>query len=144
MMYASTAVPSGFLVCDGASYLRTTYAALFAIIGTTFGSADGTHFNVPDMRGEFARGFDNGRGVDPSRTFGTTQADQMQGHVHAPADGTSFLTIHPGSANGTTGGGNYALDTATGVPISDGTNGTPRTGLETRPTNVAMNFIIKT
>jgi microcystin-dependent protein len=45
------ALPAGYLDCDGASYLRTTYPALFAAIGVTWGAADGTHFNVPDLRG---------------------------------------------------------------------------------------------
>jgi microcystin-dependent protein len=44
-----TTVPSGWLLCDGTSYLRASYPALFTAIGTTYGSADGTHFNVPNM-----------------------------------------------------------------------------------------------
>jgi len=51
-----TAIP-GWLLCDGASYLRTgTYASLFGAISTTYGSADGTHFNVPDFRGRSPMG----------------------------------------------------------------------------------------
>jgi microcystin-dependent protein len=49
--YAGSSAPTGFLLCDGSSLLRAgTYADLFTVIGTTFGAADGTHFNVPDMR----------------------------------------------------------------------------------------------
>jgi microcystin-dependent protein len=44
-----SAVPTGWLLCDGTSYLRATYPSLFSAIGTTYGSADGTHFNVPNM-----------------------------------------------------------------------------------------------
>lgn len=59
--HAATSAPSaGWLLCDGASYLRATYASLFALIGTTFGSVDGTHFNVPDMRGRTAMGLGQG------------------------------------------------------------------------------------
>jgi microcystin-dependent protein len=47
---ALTDIPSGCLACDGASYLRSDYSALFAKIGTIWGSADSTHFNVPDLR----------------------------------------------------------------------------------------------
>lgn len=41
--------PQGFLKCDGSSYLRTKYAALFAKIGTTYGAVDDDHFNVPNI-----------------------------------------------------------------------------------------------
>lgn len=52
-LWPSTVAPAAWVLCDGASYLRAggTYDALFALIGTTFGSVDGTHFNVPDLRG---------------------------------------------------------------------------------------------
>lgn len=50
--YAGSSVPTGWLFCDGAAISRTTYAALFAVIGTTFGSGDGTTtFNLPDLKG---------------------------------------------------------------------------------------------
>lgn len=48
--YAGSAAPTGFLLCDGSSKLRADYADLFTAIGTTFGSVDGTHFTLPDMR----------------------------------------------------------------------------------------------
>ena len=67
MYFAKSNCPNGFLKANGAAVSRTTYAKLFAAIGTTFGAGDGaTTFNVPDMRGEFVRGLDNGRGVDYS------------------------------------------------------------------------------
>lgn len=56
VFFAGAVAPTGWLLCDGGSYLRATYAALFALIGTTYGSADGTHFNVPDLRGRVAVG----------------------------------------------------------------------------------------
>jgi microcystin-dependent protein len=49
--YASTTAPSGWLLANGSSVLRTAYPALFSIIGTSYGSADGTHFTLPDLRG---------------------------------------------------------------------------------------------
>lgn len=61
--YAAAAAPTGFLLCDGTSYLRASFAALFAIIGTTYGSADGTHFNVPDTRGRTMIGAGTGTKV---------------------------------------------------------------------------------
>ena len=66
--------PTGWLKANGAAVSRTTYAALFSAIGTTYGSGDGsTTFNLPDLRGEFPRGFDDGRGVDSGRAIGSAQ-----------------------------------------------------------------------
>ncbi len=67
-MYAGATAPSGWLLCDGTSYLQTSYAALFAVISTTYGSADGTHFNVPDMRGRVPLGVGTGTGGGASGT----------------------------------------------------------------------------
>lgn len=72
--FASTSAPTGWIKCNGAAISRTTYAALFSAIGTTFGIGDGaTTFNVPDLRGEHIRGFDDGRGVDSGRILGSWQ-----------------------------------------------------------------------
>lgn len=81
--FAMNAAPTGWLKANGAAVSRTTYAKLFAKIGTTFGAGDGrTTFNLPDLRGEFVRGFDDGRRVDNGRTFGTAQ----KGTLVAPKD----------------------------------------------------------
>lgn len=73
--FAMQAAPSGWLKANGALVSRTAYAALFAAIGTTFGAGDGsTTFALPDLRGEFLRGWDDGRGVDTGRVFGSAQA----------------------------------------------------------------------
>jgi len=147
IMYGVASAPTGWLICDGTAVSRTTYAALFAAIGTTFGAGNGTTtFNLPNMGGQFARGWASGQTVDSGRTFGTTQLDAFQGHFHSPPFGqTSYVTYVSGasSANATTGGGNYALSSSTGAPLTDGSNGTPRTAVETRPTNVALTYLIK-
>ena len=76
IMFSASTPPSGYLECDGAAVSRTTYADLFAVIGEDFGNGDGsTTFNLPDLRGEFVRGWDNGAGVDSGRALGTNQAD---------------------------------------------------------------------
>jgi microcystin-dependent protein len=71
--------PTGWLMCDGSSYLRSAYSSLFAVIGTSYGSADGTHFNVPDFRGRVPVGNDAMGGtaanrVQHSTTITTTNA----------------------------------------------------------------------
>lgn len=81
--FARNTAPVGWLKCNGAAVSRTAYAALFASIGTTFGAGDGsTTFNVPDLRGEFIRGWDDGRGVDTGRGFGSWQDSENKAHQH--------------------------------------------------------------
>ena len=72
--FARSSAPAGWVKCNGAALSRITYANLFSIIGTSFGAGDGsTTFNVPDLRGEFIRGWDDGRGADSGITFGSWQ-----------------------------------------------------------------------
>jgi len=72
--FAMSTAPAGYLKANGAAVSRTAYATLFAKIGTTFGVGDGiTTFTLPDFRGEFLRGYDDGRGVDSGRGIGTSQ-----------------------------------------------------------------------
>ncbi|WP_131825853.1 phage tail protein, partial [Chromobacterium violaceum] len=59
--YANPSAPAGWLICDGKAISRMTYAALFAVIGTTYGVGDGTTtFNLPDLRDQFIRGHNAG------------------------------------------------------------------------------------
>ena len=155
--YGGAAAPTGYLLCTGTSYLRADYADLFAVIGTSFGAADGTHFNVPDLRGQFLRGKDGGAGVDPNagtrtalKTGGATgdnvgsyEADALQGHKHT-------TPAYYGNA-GATRDKMYGVteqtlvaNVSSSTPVTDGTNGTPRTSSESRPKNVSVNYIIKT
>ena len=70
--YGGTAAPTGYLLCDGTSYLRADYPDLFGIIGTAYGSIDSAHFTVPDMRGRFPFGLAaSGTGSTLGGTFGT-------------------------------------------------------------------------
>ena len=135
--------PAGWLECDGAAINRTTYTDLFASIATTYGTGDGsTTFNLPDLRGEFLRGWDNGRGVDSGRVFGSAQLDQFQAHHHSLTyPNTGIIGVDNDVAlttNTTDSQRGEATD-----PIDDGVNGTPRAGSETRSRNVAMLFCIK-
>jgi hypothetical protein len=92
--FARSSAPNGWVKANGAALSRSTYATLFAAIGTTFGAGDGsTTFNVPDLRGEFLRGFDDGRGVDSGRGFGTLQGQNLPNHqfrMPLGFDGTTF------------------------------------------------------
>lgn len=129
--FAGQAAPSGYLLCNGAELSRTAYASLFSVIGTIYGNGDGsTTFSLPDLRGEFIRGWDAGRGIDPDREVGSFQLDELKKHTHR------YLTAGSFSANfaGSTPSVNYGLST----PQTD-----PAGGVETRPRNVAMNYIIK-
>jgi len=140
---AAALFDSGFLKCNGAAISRTTYAALFTSIGTVFGIGDGTTtFALPDLRGEFIRGADDGRGIDSGRVFGSSQLDAMQGHGHNIRNYVSGLggggsPIPYNWASGTTNA-NIVRE-----PVSNGGNGTPRTAPETRPRNIAMHYWIK-
>src|SRR5690606_12484509 len=96
MAWLTSTVPGGWLECDGAAVSRTTYSRLFGRISDDYGPGDGsTTFNLPDLRGEFLRGWDHGEGNDPnaaSRTdrgdgttgdnVGTKQADAFKSHTH--------------------------------------------------------------
>jgi len=136
--HASSTPPTGFIKANGASLSTSTYAALFASIGYTFGGSGGS-FNVPDLRGEFLRGWDDSRGVDSGRSFGSAQADEFKSHTHTGsslAAGTIWLSRYqlsggtwPNEKDGNTSG--------TGSPT--GATG----GTETRPRNVALLACIK-
>lgn len=77
--FARNSAPSGWLKANGAAVSRTAYADLFAAIGTSFGAGDGvTTFNLPDLRGEFLRGWDDGRGLDAGRANMSTQGDAIR------------------------------------------------------------------
>ncbi len=88
---AVAVVPSGYVECDGTSYNRTgTYAALFAIIGTTYGANNNSTFKVPDLRGEFVRGYDHGRGADSGREIGVHQSNSNAQHTHSHTHNHSY------------------------------------------------------
>lgn len=107
--FARTTPPSGWLKANGAAVSRTTYAALFAAIGTTFGAGDGrTTFNLPDLRGEFLRCLDDGRNIDRGRILGTAQGDAIR-NITGKLDGSAM------------GSGNQVLE---GKMIASGAIGT--------------------
>lgn len=85
MPFAGTVAPQGCLFCDGSAVSRTTYAALFAVIGTTYGEGDGeTTFNVPDLSGRVVIGVSNSHalGTTGGSETVTLTADQLPAHTH--------------------------------------------------------------
>tara|TARA_R100001443_G_scaffold99186_1_gene106315 strand:+ start:160 stop:1332 length:1173 start_codon:yes stop_codon:yes gene_type:complete len=91
---AISTVPSGYLECNGQIVNRTTYAALFTAIGVQYGAGNGsTTFQLPDLRGEFIRGFDNGKGTDSGRQIGSSQTGSFGQHLHAVDLTTSNKTL---------------------------------------------------
>lgn len=144
--------PAGWLKANGAAVSRSTYATLFAAIGTTFGAGDGTTtFTLPDLRGEFIRGFDDGRGVDTGRALGSAQTDALQnitGSVAADTGASSGIFTGPSGAFGVTGGTSLFVQSggATGfryTGLNIDASRVARTGTETRPRNVALLACIK-
>lgn len=104
MPFAMNLAPSGWLWANGTAVSRTTYAALFAAIGTTFGTGDGsTTFNLPDLRGYFVRGAGTNADGAVSGTFGAKQADAYLSHTHTM--GTESAD-HAHYVSGTTAGDN--------------------------------------
>lgn len=146
--FAQSAAPAGWIKANGAAVSRTAYPALFAAIGTTYGAGDGsTTFNLPDLRGEFMRGWDDGRGVDSGRGIGSFQSDAQQ-RVQGTVGYIPFVAQSSAA-------GAFSL-VATGVVsnVSSGTQSTTftvnydnaivaRTAAENRPRNIALLACIK-
>lgn len=150
--FASSAPPpQGWLLCNGALISRTIYSDLFNAIGVTYGSGDGsTTFGIPDLRGEFLRGLDNGRGIDVDRTLGSVQGDAIRNLTGGfwtytyidgwPTGVFKSYEIHKQQATGNNipGGDRYvhaglAFDASLQVPTAN----------ENRPRNVALSIYIK-
>lgn len=168
---AVSAVPSGYLECAGGAVSRTTYAALFAVIATNYGAGNGSStFNVPDLRGEFVRGYDHGRGVDSGRAIASSQSGHNNAHNHTvtvATDNKSHYHNIPGddqlSVFHNVGGWTASWDATAGYDATSQASGGGKLwrtttkdtnhnhtatcdntgGNEARPRNVAMMYVIK-
>ena len=147
--FAASAAPTGYLKANGATVSRSTYSALFAVVGEVYGAGDGsTTFAVPDLRGEFVRGWDDSRGIDASRAFGSAQSQETEEHyARIASNGSNSDRLHyqPIAANET-----WSASRADGDNNEDhsanfttGTAVSPRGVGETRPRNVALLACIK-
>jgi microcystin-dependent protein len=126
--FAMVVPPAGWLKCNGQSYYRTDYPDLYRAIGLRYtASDDGRTFQVPEVRGEFLRCWDDGRGVDPGRVFGSFQWDAVRSHSHTVYSGESM----GGAIEGGRGGNQYS------------SSSTAYGDVETRPRNMAFLVCIK-
>jgi microcystin-dependent protein len=144
--------PPGWLKCNGALLSRSSYQRLFATIGTIWSTGGETslQFRVPDFRGEFLRGFDDGRGVDPGRTFGGAQEDALQ-NIYATLEKVQ-MAAGGGTATGAfqaipwTQYGQYETSTEVRQQIYNlifDASRSVRAAAETRPRNKIINYWIK-
>jgi microcystin-dependent protein len=108
MAFPVATPPDGYLECNGSAVSRTTYASLFAFLGTTYGVGDGsTTFNLPNYKGMFLRGWANGSSNDPDRASRTDRGDGTVGDNIGTRQGFINYT-HAHSGSGYTGsGGNH-------------------------------------
>ena len=152
--FATSTVPSGYLECNGAAVSRSTYASLFSSISTTWGTGDGSStFNLPDLRGQCVRGWDNSAGVDSGRSFASSQSDQNKQHTHSVTDPGHVHTTtfdnkkyFPGGGSTTVsygGSGGYPADTFTMSSATTGISLANQGGTEVRVKNYALMYVIK-
>jgi len=117
--YAGLALPANALPCDGASYLRADYPALFAILGVLWGSADSAHFNVPDLQGRAGIGAGHGTGLSPRSI---TDQGGEETHVLTVSELASHSHTDAGHAH--TYGGTLLTSTVVPPPV-DGLSPNP-------------------
>lgn len=156
MDFYGTTAPAGWLFASGAAVSRTTYATLFAIIGTTFGAGDGTTtFNLPDKRGRLSLPLDNLGGTPASRvtvfsatSLGQSGGDQnLQGHVHGTTDPTHTHTatvFDPGHTHGVSDAGHghtlpgQVVTSGTGVAVGASSLGLGLSATNTSTTGIGI------
>lgn len=137
--FAASTPPTGYLKANGDTVpngngvvqgVTADFTALYAILGSTYGAFG----QLPDLRGEFIRGWDDSRGVDSGRSIGSSQADEFKSHNHpytyANGGSTGYELEQQGANDGS------RLQTYTGATSLVG-------GTETRPRNVALLACIK-
>ena len=160
MAFAMNSAPTGWVAANGASVSTTTYAALFAAIGYTYGGSGGS-FNLPDLRGYFVRGSGTNSDSTASGTFGAKQNASLLNHTHSGTTGTvsanhqhgytrynnliNNVTLVGGANNVWQGTTTALSDFFTADHTHNFTTGNPSAGggSETRPVNIAMLYCIK-
>jgi microcystin-dependent protein len=154
-MFAGSAAPSGYLICDGSAVSRSTYANLFALLGTTYGAGNGTTtFNIPDFRGRVPVGVGTGDATTAT-SWSLAQKkgnedvslvlNQLPSHSHLTVKSGATVTPNvnatdPSSEYMAGGHLNSGSGTADSSPSSSVGNASP-VGL-IQP-SIGINFIIK-
>ena len=166
MPNTSATEPAGWLECDGAAVSRSTYSALFAVISDDYGAGDGsTTFNLPDLRGQFVRGFANGSSMDADRGSRTNRGDGTTGDfvgtiqndaiVNIVGTQTRFYGLHTtglslsGAYYNTGGTGDYHMGGFAGafghnLGFDASRVSGVDVGSDVRPNNVQLMYCIKT
>lgn len=137
---------NGWMFCDGRTLDSAVYPELFSVIGYLYGKTGAGSFNLPDYRGLFLRGVDAGSGMDPdsskrlaptgtgsSSGIGSFQCDALQTHTHTYKSVQLAAPAQVGNA-----AGQSTTDASTTAPDTPA-----RITSETRPKNIAVNYIIK-
>ena len=128
--------PDGWLKCDGSMVDRYIYPELYQALGETLNGPEevgGDFFRIPDLRGEFVRGWDDGRGVDAGRDVGSFQGQELMSHDHVYGGAVVLAAV------GDVISGRSVVSTS-GGGLSSGKCG----GGETRPRNVVLLYCIST
>ena len=145
--------PSGYLVCDGRKISKVQYPELYAAIGNVFTpkgvNVSNEEFYLPDLRGEFIRGFDGGNQIDKNRIFGSFQNFQTEDHTHLPVNDTSGGYVTHKNGDGSYNNDSFRAQQGTNMTFGlynstgkmQSTSG--NIGLETRPRNIALLPVIK-
>jgi len=150
MITADSTAPSGWFICDGSTVSRTTYAALFDVIGTTYGAGDGsTTFGIPNLKGRVVVGIDSGQTeFDTLGETGGSKVPALLSHDH----GSGTYVTHGNITSNTTATGSanriHALVGSSGDSQGGltGRSGTESNGSQTSgnmPPYMALHYIIK-
>ena len=160
---ARSTAPTGYIKANGAAISRSTFSVLFAAIGTQYGVGNGsTTFNIPDLRGEFIRGWSDGRSVDGGRTLGSNQGSANLSHNHSatansnvsdPGHNHTYSTAvydrsitddSPDQTNSVRFQNGTTSSRTTGISVTTSVSVASRGGTESRPRNVSLLACIKT
>ncbi|OAZ30907.1 phage tail protein [Klebsiella aerogenes] len=131
--WPSATPPTGWLKCNGAAFTASQYPKLALAYPA---------LKLPDLRGEFIRGWDDGRGIDAGRTLLTAQADELRSHNHRfineyGTPSTNFIAFTDQNSEGVDGGLREGSRAWTYITMEK------TGGSETRPHNVAFNYIVR-
>ena len=132
--FATQITPTGFIKANGVTLIIADYPELYAKIGTTYGGDGVTTFKAPDARAVVARGFDDGRGIDVGRTFGSYQEDAIR-----DITGSFSLSQLDNSSQYSNAHGAIKFETATAANRSGDNSG--KNGIQQDITFAASNVV---